>query len=377
MPSPDASPYVDLRLFDKDSQDVFTSALVNLQSYLPEWEPREGHTEVLLMESLALEVSETVFAINRVPGAVVEVLLRLYGIERDLGTAPTTTLTFTLSDTTGHDLPAGVRAALILPGGEDPVVFTTTEPLTIPAGADTGSVAAVGDRNTAAANGTITATALDLLDAIVFVERVTVGSTVTGGADAEDDEAWFSRGILRFSRLVETLVLPRHFVAAALERPEVSRAFAVDNYDPAQAGAPGSHAGHVTTAVLGDGAVLSPAQRETIRAVFDMQAQANLAVHIIDPTITPVDVSATVVAKPGFSETQVRANCIAALTSFLSPQLWPWSATVYRNELIALLDTVEGVQRVDTISTPGGDVALTGVAPLATLGAVTITVAVP
>ncbi len=375
MPSPDVTQYVDLRLFDKDSQDLFDAAIANLRSYLPEWEAREGHTEVVLLESLALEVSELVFAVNRLPGTQTEVLLRLYNILRDLGSPPTTTLMFTLSDTAGHELPAGVRAALPLPGGgELPVVFTTTEAIVIPAGATVGTAAAVGDRNTAAANGIAAGTGADLLDAIVFVERVALGSAVTGGAEEEDDQTWFSRAVLRFSRLVETLVLPRHFVAAAVERPEVAKAFGLDNYDPAQAGAPGSHAGHVTVAVYGAGGVLTAAEREVVRAELDVQAQANLAVHVINPTLTAVDVTASLVPRSGYTVAQITDNARRALTAYLSPQAWEWGGTVYRNELIALLDRVEGVERVAAITVPAGDVALAGVAPLASPGVLTITV---
>jgi hypothetical protein len=374
MPSPDATPYVDLRLFDKDAQDVFEGALVNLQAYLPEWEPREGHTEVMLMESLALEVAESVFAINRLPGTILEVLMRLYGVDRDAGSPPTATILFTASDDTGHTIPAGTRVALTIAGEEEPVVFATSAAVVIAAGATSATVAAVGDSNTDAANGIVAGTTVDVLDAVVFVERAELASPPTGGALEEDDETWFSRGASRFSRLVETLVLPRHFVSAALERPEVSRASAVDNYDPNQAGVPGDHAGHITLAVYGDGGMLTADAKEIIRATFDLQAQANLAVHVVDPTITTVDVTASLVAKPGFATSDVQAAAVAALNAYLSPEQWPWSATVYRNELIALLDGVDGVERVASITTPAADLALTGVAPLAALGTATITV---
>lgn len=374
MPSPDATPYVDLRLFDKDAQDVFEGALVNLQAYLPDWEPREGHTEVMLLESLALEVAESVFAINRLPGTILEVLMRLYGVDRDAGAPPTTTILFIASDDAGHTIPAGTRVALTVAGEEDPVVFATTAAVVIADGATTAVVAAVGDRNTDAVNGVAAGAPVDVVDAVVFVERAELASPPTGGTVEEDDETWFSRGVARFSRLVETLVLPRHFAAAALERPEVSRAFAVDNYDPNQAGSPGDHAGHITLSVYGDGGVLTADAKEIIRAAFDLQAQANLAVHVVDPTVSVVDVTAVLVAEVGYATADVEAAAVEALDAYLSPEQWPWSATVYRNELIALLDGVEGVARVDSITTPAADFTLAGVAPLADLGVATITV---
>jgi uncharacterized phage protein gp47/JayE len=374
VPSPDATPYVDLRLYDLTIQQIFEGALANLQAYLPEWEPREGHMEVLLLESMALEVAEAVFAINRLPGAIMEILLRLYNVERDLGSPPTATIKFTVSSTAGHTIPAGTRVALEV--SDEVVVFTTDAALAVPPGSTTGTVAATGDRITSIANGTPGDTALIMVDSVSVVDRAdtATGTSVSGGAEEESSAEWFTRGVQRFSRLVETLVLPTHFQSAALEEPDVTRAVAIDNYDPAVGGGAGNAPGHVTVAVYGAGGVLSAVDKEALRASMDLKAQANLAVHVADPTITTVNVTATVVGVPGYTVAQVQANVTAELDAFLAPETWPWAGTVYRNELIALLDRVEGVERVTSISVPASDLALAGVAPLANLGTATITV---
>lgn len=374
MPSPDVKPYVDLTLYDSDVQDIFEAALANLQAYLPDWEPREGHTEVMLLETLALQVAESVFAINRVPGAVVEVLLRLYGIERDPGSPPVASLTFTVSDTTGHTIPAGTRVALPIADDDTAIVFATDEPLLVPPGQLTGTVTGTADINTTIANGLSDVLGIDLLDSVVFVESVALDGAVGGGTNVEDDASWFQRGIQRFSRLSEALVLPRHFVTAALERPGVARAVAIDNYDGTGAGEPGEDAGHITVAVYGEAGPLPAAEMEAMRVVMDSQAQANLAVHVVAPTITVVNVAATVVAVPGYTAEQVQTSVELALAGYLSPAEWLWAGTIYVNELIALLDRAEGVERVVAIATPSDDLALGGPAPLPQLGDVTVTV---
>jgi uncharacterized phage protein gp47/JayE len=332
---------------------------------------RRGQTEVLLLESLALEVSEAIFAANRVPGAVVEVLLKLYGVERDLGAPPTATFRFNVGGTAGYEIPMGTRVSLILGGGLDPVVFTTDAVLAVPPGSTFGTVTATGDRNTADANGAIPGTTVELLDSVSSVDSVALSTTVSGGSAAEEDIDWFTRGVQRFSRLAETLVLPRHFVAAALENTFVTRAFAIDNYNGTTST---TSPGNVTVAVYGLGANVSAGNKALLDADFESRAQANLAVHVVDPTITDVNVTASVEGTPGYSVAQVQANVTAALTAYLSPEQWSWAGTVYRNELIALLDRVEGVERVNSITAPSADVTLTGVAPLARLGTATITV---
>jgi hypothetical protein len=375
--SPDATPYVDLTLYDRDAQDIFADALANLQSYLPEWIPREGNTEVLLLETMSLIVEEQVFAINRIPGAIMEILLKLFGVTRSPGATPTTVLEFTLSDTVGHIIPIGTRAALPSNSDADPLVFTTAADLIIGSGDVSGTVAAVGDTATSAFNGTLPPAPLDLLDSVTFVESVVLSTNVAGGLDQEDDVAWFNRGVQRLSRLVETLVLPKHFVAAALEDPTVTRAFAVDSYDPGVGSGPGANPGHITVAVYGLGDVVPTDEKSALQAQFETQAQANLAVHVVDPTFTTVDVSATLLALPGYDPATVTAAAVAALTTYLAPEAWGWGTTVWHNELVSLLDQVEGVDRVVGITLPVGDQTLAGVAPLVNPGTFTITVTVP
>lgn len=99
--------------------------------------------------------------------------------------------------------------------------------------------------------------------------------------------------------------------------------------------------------------------------------------RVADPTITSVAVNATVRALPGYDAGDVRAGVIAALNDYLSPSTWEWRATVYRNELIALMDRVVGVDRVVALTVPSTDIALSGPAPLADLSTASVTVELP
>ena len=83
--SPDLTPYVDLTLFDRTAQEIIDSAVLLAQIRLPDWTPREGNTEVAMIEAFALEVSEAVFAVNRLTSALVTAILGLYGLTADPG----------------------------------------------------------------------------------------------------------------------------------------------------------------------------------------------------------------------------------------------------------------------------------------------------
>lgn len=374
MPSPDLRAYSSLTLYDADPRALVDRAITDALVKFPDWTPREGNTEVALVEALALEVSEAVFAINRLPDAVVEVLMRLFGITRNLGAKPTVTATFTVSDNLGHVIPAGTRVRL--PVGTDYVDFTTDAAIAVAPGATTGVANLTSVTNTAEANGTAAGTPLVLVDAVAYVETVVTATPVGAGADPETAESWRSRAVTVFASLSSTLVLPGDFTAAALQWPTVYRATTLDRWDPTLSGGAGGTAnGHVTVAVLGAGnALLSAPDKANLLANLDARAYGALVIHVVDPTITNVNVTATVKALASASPATVQADAIAAVQAYLSPSAWEWAGTVRVNELIALLDGVAGVDYVVSVTAPAADVALAGAAPLANAGVVTITV---
>lgn len=238
MPSPDLSGYIDLSLFDKNPQDIYDDAINELLIRVPEFDPVEGTIEVELLEAIALQVAEAGYAINRVPGAVVQILLQLFGITMFEGTQPTANITFTLSDALGHEVPAGTQVRLALDPLE-PVVFTTTEAGQANPGQTSITVTAQGDRFTADANGTAAGTSLTILAALYFVNDAQLATAPIGGVDPEDTPTWLARGMAALGRLTNTLATPAMFTAAALENPAIYRATTLDDWnaglDPPQA----------------------------------------------------------------------------------------------------------------------------------------------
>lgn len=373
MASPDVTQYVDLTIFDRDVQSLYDAAVAQLQVELPDWVPREGNTEVLTLSALSLLVAESVFALNRLPGSITEILLKLFDVVRDIGAQPVANLTFTMANNAGYTVPAGVRSRINLPGGIEPVIFTTTIDLVIPNGSTSGTVSAVGDQYTDAANNTIPGTLLDYLESTLYVDSVSLAAITTSGRGQETDNDYFTRGLAQFQRLTSTLAIPSQFVSFVLENPVVHRAFVIDNFN-APGGTPGSDGGHVTVVVYGNGALLSGGDKTALLNSMTPLALSNLAIHVTDPTVTNINVTATVHAVAGFDHTTVQNSVIAALQAYLNPNSWDWSGTVRRNELIALMSNVEGVDYVTSITTPASDVSLSGNGTLANAGTLTITV---
>lgn len=374
MPSPDLSQYEDLVLDDRTAQQIFDVAHADLTSRGAKID--ETHLATWLLEAFALTVEEVIYWIRQLPAGVAEVLMRRFDVVRSSGLPPTVTVTFTAADNAGHQLPGGLHVALPVADG-DPIVFVTDGPTAIAAGAFTSApVTATAQALTDAVNGTAAGTALILLDALGYIDRVQTTTAVAGGAGPESDQAYRDRGLQRIRRLSAVLLHPEQFESFALERPEVDRARGVNNFDPAQAGAPGAHGGHITLAVLGPAsALLTAAQRAAIAADTVGVKAANLRLHVVDPTVTGVDVSTTFVPRPGHDPLVVDAAVTSALETFLASSTWQWEAVVRRNDLIALVEGVPGVDHVPAgqPAVPAGDVALPGVAPLTRPGTIAVT----
>lgn len=376
-PTPDITAYTDLRPFDRTDQEIIQTALAALQLNVPELTLREGSMEVLLIESVALEIAEAVTAINRLPGAVAEAVLHLVGVDKDYGAPATATATITFGDSLGHRVPAGTRIYLPLAGGS--VVTFLVEPpdLVIASGVTSGVVNLISNTNTAAGNGVAAGTALTLADPVPYIDSVVLATAVADGRDPETTDSWRDRGVATLSRLTSTLVLPRHFEEAALANVNVGRALAIDLYQPGLGHSPGADPGHITVCVLAtDGTALSSGTKTAIQADLDSQAAAMLIVHVTDITVVTVAAAVHVVALPGYDTTVVQTSINQTLTAYLNPLLWNFGRSIYLNEVISLVDRVPGVDRVVTVTIAGSaaDYALTDPTSLPKAGALTITV---
>jgi hypothetical protein len=125
MPSPDVSPYVDLKIYDDSSQNIYLRAIDYAQVSLPELLVREGSIEAVLLQAMALEVQEAVYAINRLPGAITEVLLKLLDVERQTGDKATASVKFSGLTTASFVVPSGTRLFYQDSSSSTPLVVLT------------------------------------------------------------------------------------------------------------------------------------------------------------------------------------------------------------------------------------------------------------
>ncbi len=381
MPSPDQSSYSGLTLFDKDAYQYIQQALTDANSKLPGFNPKVGSYEMIIWEGMALMASELSFAINRLVDGVMEVQMSNFGIVRDLGTPARADITLTVVDNVGYQIPAGIELRLD-DGSGNSIIFQTDETANVSPLATSATISATAQTNTDDFNGTAIGTPLSIVSPVAYLETAVLNTPVSGGESVETDDEWRNRAVQLFRTMTQVLALPSHFTDKALTLPGVYRANTRDNWNVSTAST-----GHVTLAVAdSSGTALSTETKTSIRDTLDALAQANLIVHVVDPDYNEIDATIVAKAKPGYVPSAVQADVAAAVVTYLSAATWPWEAKVRINELVSLVDQVEGVDYIevgDIQIALGGDslgvvdVDLIGDFPLVTPGSINVTVSGP
>lgn len=77
MPSPDFTKYIDLSIYDEEARSSLSDILSYARGVLPSWSPEAGQIETAIAEAMAVKSAELTNAINRLPSATVETLLKL------------------------------------------------------------------------------------------------------------------------------------------------------------------------------------------------------------------------------------------------------------------------------------------------------------
>jgi hypothetical protein len=385
--------YVELPV-EADPDTIADTILAALATGITGWVPAEGDIETFLARRFGV-ISADIAQLAAAMGAAA--LYRFgtvtAGVAPITATSATVTSTWTAADNAGYTIPAGTQVT-IARTGDEVYGFEVVSEVSIPAGSTATSAGEVTLRAIEPgtdANG-LTANPV-LVDALAWVSAIATVGTSAGGVDAEEDREYLSR-------LAETLSIrsPRPVVARDVEIlarsvAGVERALALDGYDLDTAT---DNNEKTTTVFLVDenGEDVAAGVKTEVEDLLEEYRELNYDFDVGDPTRTNVAVGGTteVVAKTGYATADVEAAAEAAITAYFDPANWGndstdpstnWANkdTVYINEIVSLLDSVEGVERVvavqttvDGVGPSGTDKALDPPAPLPNLTSVAVTV---
>lgn len=361
MSSPDWSEYVDLTPFDTDAKAIFDKALLYAQTLMPEWIPQAGNIEVAVLEAMAVEAANVAAAANRVPGAVTETILKLFGVERSDGDKATASITVTLNDS-GHTLPAGTAFAYFPPDGRRAVAYELDSDLVIAGFSGSGAVTATevgADHNEPSAGD-----ALQVLATLPYVSSVVFQTTPSGGAWAELDEEFFDRAATTLQSYtsamstisqIEAYVLTNHTNAFRAKAYDLS--VSADRDTSAAGWVADAHPGNVMIAVGSENSnitdvsdiVLSVAQLQAIEDAVQDRVNASLTVEVVNAELVDVHIEVTVKKTTAAASATVQTAVSAALNEFLAPNNWDWESSVRTNDVISVVSQVSGVDYVVSV----------------------------
>jgi hypothetical protein len=96
---------------------------------------------------------------------------------------------------------------------------------------------------------------------------------------------------------------------------------------------------------------------ECVWRYLDRRRPVATTLHITGPAYTEITATATVAIRTGAGGANVQARILSALQNFLDPLTggpdalgWPFGRSVYRSEILRLIQDVPGVDHVDTLS---------------------------
>jgi len=98
------------------------------------------------------------------------------------------------------------------------------------------------------------------------------------------------------------------------------------------------------------GASLSAEEKGDIADAVRERTIAGLNVYITDVILAHITVSVDIKVQDGYSSLDVKSAVDDYLTGYLSPQQYPFSNRIRKNQLIASVSQIEGVDYVDSLT---------------------------
>ncbi len=232
MASPDFQQYIDLTINDVQPPEIYESAIEYALTSLPEFSPRQGTVEDALLQAMAFISGLSTGAINRLPNALMEGVLRLIGLERDEATFASGNVIFNIIDNNGAVIPSGTQISFLEIVDDITIqhVFQTVSEANVPLGDSSSSLVPIVAVSPGEKPFIPDDSPMIILAASNRLLSCTFSGTIVQGDIGESDQNYFTRGTAYLGTLSEALVTVSQINNnVLLSYPSVERALTVDN----------------------------------------------------------------------------------------------------------------------------------------------------
>lgn len=344
---------------ETDPDELAVPALEYLESVIPGWNRYRADAMFQLIMSVARIIADARDTASDVPPAVFRYLgdwlVQLAPID---ASQASTTATITATDTEGWTIPAGSRFLVKTSGDTGIVFYTPTDAVIAPGDSSIAGVELLAETAGADGSGLPDTSTVESVDALSFIDTVTLDTITTGGVDGETHDEYLARLVDELALFTNTPILPDDFAVLARRVAGVARSLALDGYDPVAE--TDDNERMVTVAVADEtGMPLSTGVKNATKAYLQALREITFVVHVIDGTYTTIDATSEYTVYPGFDAAAVDADVEASKTAYLSPGTWgapptgeetipAWlnTDTVRYLEMAEVINRVEGVNYI-------------------------------
>lgn len=345
---------------ETDYDELLQDAYDRIEALFPGWIPNEATLEAAVLAEKTRLSRETALVAADVGDEIFRAFGQsIVGVEPIDAAPAEVEVTITATDNLGYTLPAGFTFAYRR-SGDDLVAFQTTEEAVISPGstsvAGIDAVAVIAGTN---ANDIASGVSFEPVDAMAWIASIVSTSATSGGAEAETDAEYLDRLVDRLTLLADRPILPEDFAVLAQSVAGVTRARALDGYNPDDETTNNERMISIA-AIDEDGQAVGAGTKTAIDTLLEAKREVNFDVRVIDPTYTIVNVVFTAVALPGFDPAAVEADAEAAVADYLdpanwgggdeSPATWRDEETVRYLEVASVLNAVEGLDIVTALT---------------------------
>lgn len=361
-----------------------------LQARFPGWEPTAGDLLTWISEGSARIAADVFEQMTQLEQAAFKRYGEAIASVPPVQAAPATVQSsWTMVDEDGYEIEAGTQVGIPGPEGS-PIGFETVGDTTVAPGSTKASILLQAIEAGEAGNGLSGEPQLETaLAFVVSPGGIELEAVTDGGVDEEEEQVYLNRLVETLRLLSISLILPEDFEVNARSYAGISRAKCIRTYraDTEESDVPLCQ----TVFPIGpDGKAVSSPIKAALLAGQEAKLLNGVLHFVADADYTKVDVKASFVVEAGFDPETIKAAVESRLEAYLDPSKWGlpsngegsgWinRTSVYRNELISVVDRVGGVDRVVNVELAKhgnalgtADITLTGVAPLVEPGTLTI-----
>lgn len=336
--SVDFSPYLNLRIYDKDPGQLYLTAIEIMKLNVPQLAVRPGTIEDAMIQSFAFLSTIAINHINALPNRLVEGIANLMGTLRTEPTYASIQATVTALDYSGGQLESGTIFEHSYNVGSQRLVdyYELQGTLTI----DSVEPDLNANPPTALPTATATITAIDfgqkksiddgtiltILNSQSVADSAIAGDDFTQGTLGEDDAQFLSRyatqlqsmsSVLNTAKQIEAYVLSTYtFVTRA-------KAYDLTNSEDDRTQAAADAPGYISLFVYGDGKPLNVFERQTIYSDLLSKSMAGLQIVIQDMNILTMTVTVTTKIAAGSDFASTIASIKSSLSEYFSPEGFP------------------------------------------------------